>query len=137
MRAAVALGVALPLAAADLALKLVRPGPDWASHQRSLGWLVLCVVVLACLTAVLRVPSDLVPPAVGVLAGGVLGNALSAAWNGLQVPNPIVVTGERAVVAFNLADVWVLGGLLGLFAVVAAWLVRNRDALPDRRRTRS
>jgi hypothetical protein len=134
MRVALALAVALPLAAADLALKVVRPTPGWAWHERSLGWLVLCVVVLAGLLVLLRVPSALVPPAAGVLAGGVLGNALSAAWNGFEVPNPIVLTGGRAVVAFNLADVWVLVGLLSLFPVIGVWLVRNRTLLAPPRR---
>lgn len=65
-----------------------------------------------------------------------LGNALSAAWNGLEVPNPLVLEGSRAVVAFNLADVWVVTGLTALFSVIAVWLVRNRETLPLRRRTR-
>lgn len=135
-RLAIVLAVALPLAAADLALKVVRPTPSWAWHQRSLTWLVLCVVVLACVLLVLRIPSRLVPPAAGLLAAGVAGNALSAAWNDLRVPNPIVLVGDDAAVAFNLADVWVLAGLAGLFAVVAAWLIRNREALPTRPRRR-
>jgi lipoprotein signal peptidase len=130
MRIAILLAVALPLTAVDLGLKVVRPTPDWAWHERSVGWMVLCLVVLACVLGLLYVPSSLVPPAAGVLAGGVLGNALSAAWNDLEVPNPIIVTEGRAVIAFNLADVWVMTGLLALFSVLAVWLVRNRDALP-------
>lgn len=134
MRLAVALAVAVPLVLVDLAVKAARPTPWWAWHERSLGWLVLCVVVLAALVPVLRVPGVLVPPAAGVLAGGVLGNALSAAWNDLEVANPLVIQGDRAVLAFNLADVWVLAGLAGLFAVLGVWLVRNREGLPRVRR---
>jgi hypothetical protein len=136
MRVAVVLAVAVPLATADLVLKGMRPTPTWAWHERSYAWLLLCVVVLACLLGLLRVPSLLVPPAAGILAGGVLGNALSAAWNDLAVPNPIVVTEGRAVIAFNLADVWVMSGLLALFSVVAVWLVQNRESLPAPRRLR-
>lgn len=134
MRLAVALAVAVPLVLVDLAVKAARPTPWWAWHERSLGWLVLCVVVLAALVPVLRVPGVLVPPAAGVLAGGVLGNVLSAAWNDLEVANPLVIQGDRAVLAFNLADVWVLAGLAGLFAVLGVWLVRNREGLPRVRR---
>lgn len=132
MRIAVVLAVALPLAAIDLLVKAVRETPSWAYHDRSVGWLLTCAFVLAALVLVTRVPSLLVPPAAGVLAGGVLGNGLSAAANDLSVPNPLVVTGGRAVVAFNLADVWVLTGLAILLTSIGVWLVRNRDLLPDR-----
>ena len=131
MRIAVVLAVALPLAAVDLVLKATRETPAWAYHERSLGWLLACVFVLAALVLVTRVPSHFVPPAAGVLAGGVLGNALSAAWTGLLVPNPLVVTGDDAVVAFNLADLWVLAGVAGLVTSIGIWLVRNRHALPE------
>ena len=133
VRLVVALAVALPLAAADLALKVARPTPAWAWHERSPSWLVLCAVVLAALALVLRLPSQVVPPAAGVLAGGILGNGLSAAWYGLEVPNPIVLTGDRAVVAFNLADVFVLVGLVALFVALSVWLVSNRRLLPEPR----
>src|SRR5690606_12950196 len=72
MRLAVALLVALPLAAADLAVKATWPTPWWAYHQRSLAWVLLCLIVLAAISLLLRLPSLLVPPAAGILAGGVL-----------------------------------------------------------------
>lgn len=131
MRIAVVLAVALPLTAVDLVLKETRETPAWAYHERSLGWLVACCFVLAALVLVTRIPSQLVPPAAGVLAGGVLGNALSAAWNGLLVPNPLVVAGDDAVVAFNLADLWVLVGVAALLTSIGTWLVHNRHALPE------
>ena len=133
MRIAVMLGVAVPLAIADLVLKASESVPAWAYHDRSLGWVLLCCALLVALVLVTRVPALLVPPAAGLLAAGVLGNALSAAWNGLSVPNPIIVRGEDAVLAFNLADVWALVGILALFSVLATWLVRNRHLLPERR----
>ena len=140
MRLAVALLVALPLAAADLAVKATWPTPWWAYHQRSLAWVLLCLIVLAAISLLLRLPSLLVPPAAGILAGGVLGNALSAAWNGLAVPNPLVLTGSRSVIAFNLADVWVIVGLVTLVPLVGTWLIRHREAVPalgpGRRRAR-
>ncbi len=123
-------GVAVPLAAADLYVKArVRTEP-WAYHERSIGWLVLSIILLGAMFLVARVPSALVPPAAGVLAGGLLGNSLSAAWYGMRVPNPLVVTGNQAVLAFNLADVWALFGILLLVSVVGVWLVGNRHLLP-------
>ena len=62
-----------------------------------LAWIALCVVLLAAILALVRVPSAAIPPAAGLLAAGVLGNTMSAAWNGLRVPNPIVVEADRAI----------------------------------------
>ena len=53
----------------------------------------------------------------------------------MEVPNPLVVPrADAAIIAFNLADVWVLAGCSRSFSVIGVWLVRNRDALPPRRR---
>ncbi len=127
----VVLSVALALALADLTWKAVEPTPAWAFHQRSLGWLALSILTLVGTLAVVRIPARWVPVAAGLLAGGVLGNTLSAAWNDLTVPNPIVVRGDTSVIAFNLADVWALLGIVMLTTVIGTWLVRNRRLLPS------
>jgi hypothetical protein len=130
MRLAVLLAVALPLALADLVHKARVPTELWAYHQRSAAWVALCVVLFGATLVLVRVPSAAVPPAAGLLAAGVLGNMTSAAWNDLRVPNPIVVEGDRALLAFNLADVWALTGILLLVVSLSVWLVRNRELLP-------
>ena len=135
MRAALALGFALPLLAADLWLKAQATTPWWAYHERSPGWVVLCTVAVVGLMLVTRIPAPLVPPAAGLLLAGVLGNVLSAAWNDLEVPNPILVHGDDAVLAFNLADLYALVGVVLLVAAVGGWLVRNRELLPGTSRT--
>jgi hypothetical protein len=127
----VVLSVALALALADLTWKAVEPTPAWAFHQRSLGWLALSILTLVGTLAVVRIPARWIPVAAGLLAGGVLGNTLSAAWNDLTVPNPIVVRGDTSVIAFNLADVWALLGIVMLTTVIGTWLVRNRRLLPS------
>ncbi len=130
-RVALVLLVALPLAAADLVWKQLATTPQWAYHARSPGWLALSagLVVGALLAA--RLPSSVSVVAAGVMAGGVLGNALSAAWNGLRVPDPIIVMpGQRAVIAFNLADVFTTVGILSLTAALAGVILRNRHMLP-------
>jgi lipoprotein signal peptidase len=130
MRIAVLFAVALPLAVVDLAHKASAQTELWAYHQRSLAWLVLCLALFLATVVLLRVPSAVVPPAAGLLAAGVLGNAMSAAWNDLRVPNPIVVRGDHVVLAFNLADICALVGILALMVSLSVWLVRNRALLP-------
>jgi hypothetical protein len=124
------LGVALPLAAADLFVKASEPTQAWAYHQRSLAWLLFSFSMLAGMVVVTRIPSILVAPAAGVLAGGLLGNSVSAAWNGMEVPNPLVFVSDRGLIAFNLADVWALAGTLLLVLAIGAWLIRNRALIP-------
>lgn len=131
------LGVALPLAAVDLLVKASEPTEPWAYHERSLGWLALSVLVLAGMGAIALLPSVLVAPAAGIVAGGVLGNGLSAAWNGMEVPNPLVVGGAEAVIAFNLADVWAIAGIFLLVCAIGLWLIRNRALIPQPDEVRS
>jgi hypothetical protein len=133
---AIMLCVALPLAAADLYVKAVVPTEDWAFHERSYGWLALSLVLFCGMVLIARIPSRLVAPAAGVLAGGIIGNGLSAAYNEMEVPNPIVVESGHAVVAFNLADIWALSGICLLVLALATWLIRNRHLLPPSPRVR-
>ncbi len=129
--------VALPLATIDLLVKAIKPTEPWAYHPRSPGWLVLSVAVLAGLVVISRIPSLFVAVTSGVLAAGVLGNGLSAAWNGLEVPNPLVVSTPTAMIAFNLADVWAISGIIALGLVIGVWLIRNRHLLPPDSKARS
>ena len=129
--------VALPLAATDLLVKAHEPTEPWAYHQRSLGWLALSISLLAGMAVIARIPSALVAPAAGVVAGGVLGNSLSAAWNDMEVPNPLILGGDNPVIAFNLADIWALTGILLLVCTLGVWLIRNRDLIPPPDEVRS
>lgn len=72
------------------------------------------------------------------MAGGVLGNVLSAAWNDLRVPDPIIVDpSPNSVIAFNLADVFTSAGILVLTGALAAALVRHRELLASRQEARA
>jgi hypothetical protein len=64
-------------------------------------------------------------PSRRVVAGGALGNVVSADRHGGSVPNPIVV----GVVALNLADVFVLLGVPILVFALARVSIRNRDRI--------
>ncbi len=129
-RMAIVLVIALPLAVADLSLKALEPTPEWAYHERSYAWLALSIALFLTMLVVARIPSILVPPAAGILAGGILGNSLSAAWNNMVVPNPLVITGQNALFAFNLADIWAIVGIALLVCGIATWLIRSRDLIP-------
>lgn len=129
-RVAIVLGVALPLAAVDLVWKSMATTPDWAYHPRSLGWLTLSIALFVATLGVARVPSAVAPAAAGIMAGGVLGNILSAIQNGLRVPDPIITYTSHTVIAFNPADVFTTIGTLALTAALGIALIRNRHVLP-------
>ncbi len=131
-RVAIVLGLALPLTAVDLVWKSVATTPYWAYHPRSLGWLALSLALFVATLAVARVPSAIALVAAGVMAGGVLGNALSAVGNGLRVPDPIIANTSHTVIAFNPADVFTTMGTLALTASLGITLIRNRQLLPTR-----
>ena len=116
---------ALTLAAVDLAVKALLATKDWDFHPRSHAWSVLAVAVLAVLLVFAVLPSRLVAVAAGVVAGGVLGNVLSAHEHGGRVPNPLVV----GPVASNLADVFVLVGAPVLMVALARVSIRHRDVI--------
>ena len=131
-RSALVLLVALPLAATDLVWKHVAVTPHWAYHPRGLGWLALSLALIAAAVGAARFASRLVAVGAGVMVGGVLGNVLSAAWNDLQVPDPIIVFSQHVVIAFNLADIFTSTGTLTITAALTAALIRNRHALQSR-----
>jgi len=110
---------ALVAAAADLAHKGATD-PRYL-HERSASY-VLLALVLGAAWAVAIVATRSVPLAIGggVLSGGIAGNVLSLAlWPG--VPNPI----EVEPIAFNLADLFVVGGFLCVASTTLALVVRD------------
>ncbi len=119
----------MPLVVADLWLKSEWTTPAWAYHQRGVAWVVLCVALIPFVLLVARIPASLVPPAAALLLAGILGNLLSALSSGLLVPNPIVVRGEDTELAFNLADLYAIVGIVVLVTAVCGWLIRHRAAL--------
>jgi len=125
LRLSLFLAPALTLAAVDLAVKALLATKDWDFHPRSHAWSVLAVVVLAVLLVFAVLPSRLVAVAAGVVAGGVLGNVLSAHEHGGRVPNPLVV----GPVASNLADVFVLVGAPVLVVALARVSIRHREVI--------
>lgn len=122
--------VALALAGADLAAKAALPAHPGFVHVRSPAWALLSLALLAGSLGLALLPSRAVAAATGVLAGGVLGNLLSAVADGWRVPNPFVVMRGDGGIAFNLADVFIVAGILLQTAALARVTIRHRHVLP-------
>ena len=118
-RSALALGgSAVAVAAVDLAHKAAAGGAHF--HARSAGYVgIVLLLSLAWSAAIVVVRSPAMAVGGGILAGGAAGNVISLAiWPG--VPNPLAVS----AIAFNLADIFVLGGFV-LVARTAIALARG------------
>jgi hypothetical protein len=130
LRLTLVLVPAVVLAAVDLAVNAALPMRVSDFHQRSQMWSALTAVLVAVLLLLAVLPSRLVACSAGVVAGGVLGNLVSAREHGGRVPNPIVV----GSFALNVADVFVLAGVPVMVFALARISIRHREQLiPPRR----
>ena len=130
-RFAIVVFLAVPLAGIDLLVKSVLPTSPLFFHQRSGEWMVLSAVVLVFALLLTRFPSRLLAGSAGLLAAGVLGNLISAGLHRGLVPNPFVIVRGDAEIAFNLADLFVLGGIVLLTVAALRLAVRYRHVLPQ------
>jgi len=129
-RGLIMLLVAPALATVDLVVKASLHTQPWNFHQRTAAWVALSLVLVAAVAALTFLPSRAVAVFAGILNGGGLGNLASAAGHRLVVPNPFVI----GQIAFNLADVFVGIGVVGLVVSISHVAVRHRDyLLPPRR----
>lgn len=117
------------LAVSDLAVKAAIATPASSYHPRSGAWLALTLTVVAGCLALARVPSTAVAVAAGVTAGGAAANVVSFAVSGWSVENPLFVGDATAGIAFNLADVFALTGILLLMVTTGVFSIRNRERL--------
>jgi hypothetical protein len=124
-RLTLALVPAAAVATVDLAVSAALSTTAWDFHHRSQAWLLLAAGMTVVLLALAVLPSRLVAVSAGVVAGGVLGNLVSALDHGGRVPNPIVV----GSVALNPADVCVLAGVPVLMSALARVSIRNRELI--------
>jgi lipoprotein signal peptidase len=133
LRLLLVLAPALAIAGIDLAVKAAFPTSRWDFHQRSHAWSVLTICLLAVVLLLAVLPSRLVAVAAGIVAGGGLGNVVSASQHGGRVPNPIVI----GPYALNLADLFILLGVPVLMVALARVSIRNRHhidrVIPPRR----
>jgi hypothetical protein len=120
---------AVLLASVDLVVNAKVPTEWWAFHHRSQAWVVLSVLVLLGAFSLTLVPSRAVAVAAGIMSGGAIGNLVSARADENWVPNPLVIGNYQHGIAFNLADVFFLVGVLLLMATLIVTIVHRRDRL--------
>jgi lipoprotein signal peptidase len=128
---ALLLGAAAIVATLDLAHKALAisdQGGAVPTHYRSVPYVAgLAAVTLAWTGAIALVRSPGIALTGGLVLGGAIGNLASfALWPSLAgVPDPII----RGGIAFNLADVSAVLGLMLLVPAILVFAVRNRERL--------
>ena len=94
--------------------------------------LVMGALIAALVILVPRLPSNVAALGAGVACGGAIGNLVSLlAWT-QGVPDPFVITGATQGLAFNLADLFAVGGDSLLLSVVVLLGLQRRAALRER-----
>lgn len=93
--------------------------------------LVMGALIVALVVLVPRLPSNAAAIGAGIACGGALGNLVSLLAWAQGVPDPFVVTGATHGLAFNLADVFAVGGDSILLSVVILLGLRRRTALRE------
>jgi lipoprotein signal peptidase len=93
--------------------------------------LVMGALIAALIVLVPRLPSNVAAIGAGIACGGALGNLVSLlAWT-QGVPDPFVVAGATHGLAFNLADLFAVGGDSVLLSVVVLLGLQRRAALHE------
>jgi lipoprotein signal peptidase len=91
--------------------------------------LLMGALIAALVVLVPRLPSNIAAVGAGIACGGALGNLVSLlAWS-QGVPDPFVIAGATHGLAFNLADLFAVGGDSVLLSVVILLGLQRRAAL--------
>jgi len=122
---------AVAFASVDLGHKLMTRA-DYHHVRSPFAVLAMAVVIIGLVTLVPRVPSRAALLGAGIAAGGALGNLLSVLVWSQGVPDPFVVEGTRQGIAFNLADLFAVGGDALLLSAVLVYGLRHREQLRER-----
>jgi lipoprotein signal peptidase len=129
-RRALLVCTALVFATIDLAHKSLSHA-EFHHARTPYVTLIMGVLITALVVLVPRLSSNVAAIGAGIACGGALGNLVSLlAWS-QGVPDPFVVTGATHGLAFNLADVFAVGGDSILLSVVVLLGLRRRAALRE------
>src|SRR3954447_4970972 len=129
-RRAILVSVALACAAIDLTHKSLSSA-EFHHARTPYVTLVMAALIAALVILVPRLPSNVAAFGAGIACGGALGNLVSLlAWSN-GVPDPFVVSGATHGLAFNLADLFAVGGDSVLLSVVILLGLQRRAALGE------
>jgi lipoprotein signal peptidase len=93
--------------------------------------LLMGALIAALVLLVPRLPSNVAAVGAGIACGGALGNLVSLLAWAQGVPDPFVIAGATHGLAFNLADVFAVGGDSVLLSVVILLGLQRRAALRE------
>jgi lipoprotein signal peptidase len=105
---------------------------DFHHDRTPFAAFVMVALVTGLVLLVPRIPSNAAALGAGIACGGALGNFVSLLVWSQGVPDPLVLTGATHGVAFNLADVFALGGDALMLSAAAVHGLRNRGHLRER-----
>jgi len=129
-RRAILIGTALVFGAIDLVHKSLV-NAEFHHARTPYVTLVMGALIVSLVVLVPRLPSNVAAVGAGVACGGALGNLVSLLAWAQGVPDPFVVTGATHGLAFNLADVFAVGGDSLLLSVVILLGLQRRAALRE------
>jgi lipoprotein signal peptidase len=130
IRRLILVGIALAFATIDLVHKSFAYS-EFHHARTPYVTLLMGALIAALVILVPRLPSNVAAVGAGIACGGALGNLVSLlAWS-QGVPDPFVVAGATHGLAFNLADVFAVGGDSVLLSVVILLGLQRRTALRE------
>ena len=129
-RRALLVGTALLFAAIDLLHKTLSYS-EFHHPRTPYVTLVMGALIVALVVLVPRLPSNVAALGAGIACGGALGNLVSLLAWAQGVPDPFVVAGATHGLAFNLADLFAVGGDSVLLSVVILLGLQRRATLRE------
>jgi lipoprotein signal peptidase len=129
-RRAIIICTAVLFAAIDLVHKALT-NAEFHHARTPYVTLVMGALIVSLVVLVPRLPSNVAAVGAGIACGGALGNLVSLLAWAQGVPDPFVIVGATHGLAFNLADLFAVGGESLLVSVVVLLGLQRRAALRE------
>jgi lipoprotein signal peptidase len=129
-RRAIIICTALVFAAIDLVHKALT-NAEFHHARTPYVTLVMGALIVSLVVLVPRLPSNVAAVGAGIACGGALGNLVSLLAWAQGVPDPFVIVGATHGLAFNLADLFAVGGDSLLLSVVVLLGLQRRATLRE------